>query len=123
MYAGQLANWSGPVGEGIGVGEAGVGVGDATGGAVGTLTEAGAADSDEVPPDEQAARNAATPANAAPWRKRRRLRSGLRRWGSSAIGSPRSAPSGARAGRRPRGGVAVILALRDDEAVIRRPGQ
>src|SRR5215208_4721628 len=84
MYAGQFANFSGPVGEGTGVGDAGVGVG-VDGGGVGMLTEAGGLDPD-VPP-VHAARNAAKPANAVPCRNRRRVRSVLSGSCSGAIGS------------------------------------
>src|SRR4051794_41079422 len=129
MYAGQFANFSGPVGFGTGVGDAGTGVALATGGAVGMLIEAGAPDSDD--PVVHAARKAATPAKAVPCRKRRRVRSGLKRWGSLAIGSSSDRTrSGARGSRHPRAGVGISRVdvgiaggFRDDEAVIGRPGQ
>src|SRR5689334_18263785 len=75
MYAGQFANLSGPVGEGSGVGGA-LGA-RLTGGAVGMLIDAGGADSVDVAPPEQAARNAEKPTRTLPWRKRRRLRSAI----------------------------------------------
>src|SRR3954452_18872159 len=102
MYAGQLANLSGPVGEGTGVGEAGAGValpgggGGAAGGGVGIAIEAAAAGwlASLVLP-VHAARKAATPPRAAPLRRVRRERwVGMRSvmWLLTPCRRPRPAP-------------------------------
>src|SRR5689334_14994335 len=93
------------------------------------------ADSPEEP--VHAARKAATPAKAVPWRNRRRVRSGFRR-SRVAMDPPRAGASGAggRDGRRSAAGLGggccgegasraplVLGGLGDDEAVIGRPRQ
>src|SRR6266550_6376509 len=84
MYAGHWAQWSGPVGLGFGVGATDADA-DGAGGGVGMFALPAALGAPDSPVPLQAARNAATPANAVPCRNRRRVRSGLRRWGCSAI--------------------------------------
>src|SRR5690349_2680202 len=101
MYAGQFANFSGPLttfGVGAGVGATDAGTEASADGAPPVAAGVDGLTDDPVFVPVHAARNAAMPVRAVPCRNRRRLRSVGSGRGVSVMGSPRLDPSDAQAG-------------------------